>query len=109
MTTPVICSSTGSNTSPYETWAKAATTFATAIAQASTSGDVVAVDAASPPADIAANATWTFVANCSVIASTNTGTATIASNGVVGTYAGGQYGIRFTSATTCCTSVSETS
>ncbi|GAA5159433.1 flagellar hook-associated protein FlgL [Viridibacterium curvum] len=30
----------------------------------------------------------------------NSGTATIASNGVVGTYAGGQYGIRFTSATT---------
>ena len=77
MTTPVFCASTGSNTSPYETWAKAATTFATAIAQASTAGDIVAVDAASPPADIAATTTWTFAADIFVIASTNSGTATI--------------------------------
>jgi hypothetical protein len=72
----VFCSSTGSNTSPYETWAKAATTFATAIAAAGT-GDIIAVDATNPPADIAADTTWTFVANCSVIASTNSGTSTI--------------------------------
>lgn len=77
MTTPVFCSSTGSNTSPYETWAKAATTFATAVAQASSSGDVIAVDATNPPADVAAATTWTFAANVSVIASTNSGTATI--------------------------------
>jgi len=72
----LFVSSTGSNTSPYDTWAKAATTFATAIA-ATASGDIVAVDAASPPADIAATTTWTFVSNCSVIASTNSGTSTI--------------------------------
>jgi hypothetical protein len=77
VTTPVFCSSTGSNTSPYETWAKAATTFATAIAQASTSGDVVVVDATNPPAAVVSSTTWTFAANCSVIASTNSGTATI--------------------------------
>lgn len=74
MTTPVFCSSTGSNTSPYETWAKAATSFATALAQASTSGDVIVVDATNPPTD---NTAWTFAANVSVIASTNSGTATI--------------------------------
>lgn len=69
-------SSTGSNTSPYDTWAKAATSLATAIT-GSASGDVFAIDAASPGADIAANTTWTFLGNASVIASTNSGTSTI--------------------------------
>jgi len=73
----IFCSSTGSNTSPYETWAKAATTFTTAVGAATASGDVIAVDASSPPADIAADTTWTFVNHVSVIASTNSGTSTI--------------------------------
>jgi hypothetical protein len=72
----VFCSSTGTNTAPYETWAKAATTFATAIG-ATSAGDIVAVDATNPPADIAANTTWTFVSDCTVVASTNSGTSTI--------------------------------
>lgn len=71
-----FCSSTGSNTSPYDTWAKAATDFATVIT-GSSSGDRLIVDVTNPPADIGANTTWTFVANCSVIASTNSGTSTV--------------------------------
>lgn len=69
-------SSTGSNTSPYDTWAKAATNLATAIT-GSASGDVFVIDAAAPGADIAADTTWTFLGNASVIASTNSGTSTI--------------------------------
>lgn len=69
-------SSTGSNTSPYDTWAKAARTLATAIT-GSANGDKIVVDVTNPPADIAASTTQTFVANVSVIASTNSGTATI--------------------------------
>jgi len=37
-------SDTGSNTSPYDTWAKAATSLATAVTEATTSGDVIKVD-----------------------------------------------------------------
>jgi hypothetical protein len=77
MTTPVFCSSTGSNTAPYNTWATAATTFAAAIAQASSAGDKIVVDVTNPPADVAAATTWTFLASVAVIASTNSGTATI--------------------------------
>ncbi len=69
-------SGTGSNTSPYDTWAKAATTLATAIT-GSAADDVFVIDAASPGADISANTTWTFLGNASVIASTNSGTSTI--------------------------------
>lgn len=69
-------SSTGSNTSPYDTWAKAATNLATAIT-GSAAGDVFVIDAAAPGADVAADTTWTFLGNASVIASTNSGTSTI--------------------------------
>lgn len=69
-------SSTGSNTSPYDTWAKAATSLATAIT-GSSSGDVFVLDAANPGADVAANTTWTFLGNATLIASTNSGTSTI--------------------------------
>ncbi len=44
MTTPVYVSSSGSNTSPYETWAKAATSFPTGLTQASTAGDTIYMD-----------------------------------------------------------------
>ena len=77
MTTPVFCSSTGSNTAPYNTWATAATTFATAIGQASSAGDIVAVDVTNPPADVTASTTWTFLNRIFVIGSTNSGAATI--------------------------------
>ncbi len=69
-------SGTGSNTSPYDTWASAATSLATAIT-GSASGDVFVIDAASPGADVTANTTWTFLGNASIIASTNSGTSTI--------------------------------
>lgn len=72
----IFVSSTGSNTSPYETWAKATTDFATALAATTTGGNIV-VDVTNPPADIGATTTWTFVADCNVIASTNSGTSTI--------------------------------
>ena len=73
----IFCSSTGSNTAPYETWAKAATSFANALAQATVAGDVVAVDATNPPAAVVANTTWQFAANIHITASTNSGTDTI--------------------------------
>jgi hypothetical protein len=69
-------SGTGSNTSPYDTWAKAATTLATAIT-GSSADDVFVIDAASPGADVTGTTTWTFLGNASVIASTNSGTSTI--------------------------------
>lgn len=70
-------SSTGSNTSPYDTWAKAATALSSAVSAASSSGDQIIIDASSPPADISANTTYTFLNNISIIASTNSGTSTI--------------------------------
>lgn len=73
----IFCSSTGSNTAPYDTWAKAATSFANALAVATTDGDVVAVDATNPPANVTANTTWLFAANIHITASTNSGVDTI--------------------------------
>lgn len=73
----VFCSGTGSNTAPYNTWATAATTFAAAVTQASSAGDVIVVDAANPPAGAAASLVVTLTAGISIIASTNSGTATI--------------------------------
>ena len=69
-------SGAGSNSSPYGTWATAAASLATAIT-GSAAGDVFVIDAASPGANVAANTTWTFLGNATVIASTNTGTSTI--------------------------------
>lgn len=69
-------SSTGSSTSPYDTWAKAATSLATAIT-GSAAGDVFVIDNANPGADVTSNTTWTFVGSATVIASTNSGTSTI--------------------------------
>ena len=73
----IFCSSTGSNTAPYDTWAKAATTFITALGQATSDGDVVAVDATNPPANVTANTTWQIPARIHVTASTNSGVDTI--------------------------------
>lgn len=82
-----FCSSTGSNTSPYDTWAKAATTFANVIT-GSANGDFLIVDAVNPPTPVTVTTTWTFIANCSVIASTNSGTATVTPTMMTGAYLG---------------------
>ncbi len=76
MTTPVFCASGGSNTSPYETWAKAATSFATALAQASTAGDQVIIQYNAVPAgdaELAVDTVFTTANNISIIAASNDG------------------------------------
>lgn len=70
----------GSNTSPYDTWAKAATSLATALAAATANGDQVIIQYNAVPsgdAELAADTTYTFAGNISFIASTNSGTSTI--------------------------------
>ncbi len=79
MTTYFVAAS-GSNTSPYDTWAKAATSLQTALTEATGSGDIVAIQYNGvPSADsaIAADKTWTIGGNILIIASTNSGTDTI--------------------------------
>jgi len=72
-----FCGSGGSDANNGTTWALRKATFAGAIAAMTANGDMIIVDAAAPPADIAATTTWTFTFHCSVIASTNSGTSTI--------------------------------
>lgn len=70
----------GSNTAPYDTWAKAATSLATALAAASTDGDRVILQYDGVPsgnAEVSADTTYTFAANVSLICSTNSGTSTV--------------------------------
>jgi hypothetical protein len=71
----------GSNTAPYDTWAKAATSFATALAAATTPGDRVIVQydgISAGDSAVAAITTYTIPANnISIIASTNSGTSTV--------------------------------
>lgn len=70
----------GSNTSPYDTWAKAATSLATALAAATSNGDVVAIQYDGVPSTdntLAADTTYTAAANIAIISSTNSGTSTI--------------------------------
>lgn len=70
----------GSNTAPYDTWAKAATSLATALAAATVTADRVVIQYNGVPsgdAEVAADTTYTFAAAISLIASTNSGTSTI--------------------------------
>ena len=82
----LVCyASTGSNTSPYETWAKAATSFATALAQCS-ANDTLQLDmanVASADNDIGANV-WTVPANVTIHVGTQSGASGI-TTGVMGT------------------------
>lgn len=76
----VFCAASGSNTAPYDTWAKAATSFATAIGAATTDGDTVVIQYDGVPAtdaELAADTGYTVLASISLIASTNSGTSTI--------------------------------
>lgn len=66
----------GSNTAPYETWAKAATSLQTALTAASTNGDRVIVQYNAIPsgdAEVAADVTYTLGAHIAVIAASNDG------------------------------------
>lgn len=78
--TDYFVAATGSNTSPYETWAKAATSLATVLALATTDGDRVILDAADMPStdeEVASSTTYTIGASISIISSSNSGTSTI--------------------------------
>lgn len=66
----------GSNTAPYDTWAKAATSLQTALTAASSNGDIVVVQKDAIPtgdAELAADTTYTLAANIQVISATNDG------------------------------------
>lgn len=66
----------GSNTSPYDTWAKAATSLATALAAATTAGDVVVIQYNAVPsgdAELAADTTYTFAGDIWLISASNDG------------------------------------
>ena len=56
----------GSNTSPYDTWAKAATTFAAAVTAASSNGDIIYVHYTHQE-NLAGNTTYTLLADLSII------------------------------------------
>lgn len=73
-------SGSGSNTAPYDTWAKAATLIQTALTAANADGDIVAIDVADVPSadkEAAGNTTYGCVADVFVVASTNSGTSTV--------------------------------
>ena len=66
----------GSNTAPYETWAKAATSLATALAAASTNGDRVIIQHDAVPTgdqEVGGNTTYAAAANVAVISASNDG------------------------------------
>ena len=66
----------GSNTSPYDTWAKAATSLATALAAATATGDRVIVQYDAVPSGdsgAASSVTYTFAANIALISASNDG------------------------------------
>jgi len=58
--------SAGTNTAPYDTWTKAATTFATALAAATSTNDVIKVHYTHTE-ELAADTVFTFNASLSVI------------------------------------------
>lgn len=99
----------GSNTSPYDTWAKAATSLQTAITAASSDGDVVVIEYNDVPAssgqdgNITSDTAYTAAADISIISASNddedqayTLTA-MGSSGTAGTYIGsnGAFGVTF--------------
>ncbi|TXH55307.1 MAG: hypothetical protein E6Q97_09115 [Desulfurellales bacterium] len=66
----------GSNTSPYDTWAKAATSLATALAAATSGSDSVIIQHDAVPAadaELSTDTTFTLPAGVSVIAASNDG------------------------------------
>lgn len=69
-------SASGSNTAPYDTWAKAATSLQTALTAATENGDVVVLQYDNVPTadkEVTAATTWTFAGNASLISARNDG------------------------------------
>ena len=74
----LFVASGGSNTAPYETWAKAATSLATALAAATADNDVVVIQYNAVPsgdAELAADTVYTFAGNIQLISASNDGTS----------------------------------
>lgn len=68
--------SSGSNTSPYDTWAKAATSVQTALTAANSGSDIVVIQKDAVPtgdAEAAGNVTYTTANSVTVISATNDG------------------------------------
>lgn len=66
----------GSNTAPYDTWAKAATSLATALAAATATGDVVVIQYNAVPttdAELASDTTYAAAAHIAIVAASNDG------------------------------------
>jgi len=66
----------GSNTAPYETWAKAATSLQTALTAANAEGDIVVIQYNAVPtgdAELAADTTYSFGNHVSLISASNDG------------------------------------
>lgn len=66
----------GSNTSPYDTWAKAATSLATALSASTSAGDVIVIQYDAVPSGdsaIGADTTYTFAGNISLVSASNDG------------------------------------
>lgn len=78
--------SAGSNTSPYDTWAKAATSLSSAVTAATAAGDVIYVDQGFTET-LAANTTYTFANHVGVICSNDKTNAPPQTLGVMGTSA----------------------
>lgn len=66
----------GSNTAPYDTWAKAATSLATALAASTADNDVVVIQYNAVPsgdAELSADTTYTFAGNIWLLSASNDG------------------------------------
>ena len=75
MTTYFVASG-GSNTSPYDTWAKAATSLQTALTAATSAGDIVVVQCNAVPsgdAELSADTTYTVAGDVFVVSASNDG------------------------------------
>lgn len=69
-------SSAGSNTSPYDTWAKAATSLATALLMATTAGDIVVIQYDGVPSGdsaLSADTTYTISDGVWIVSASNDG------------------------------------
>jgi hypothetical protein len=86
----------GSNTAPYDTWAKAATAFGTAVTAATSANDVIKV-AHVHSESIAADTTYTFAANVRVISCNKDSSDTPTAGALVGAQVT-NYGIIFVGA-----------
>jgi hypothetical protein len=66
----------GSNTAPYDTWAKASTSLQTALTAATSAGDIIVIQYNAVPsgdAELAADTTYTTGNSCQIISASNDG------------------------------------